>query len=1154
MSSKISNISPEKRNDVIKIKQYKDEIKKLEQQINMYRITNDANKILEARNKIDRYENELKTLIQKYGKKYETTSEKEEKMLAEIEKEAAQPKQSKVMQLFKEQAKRKQIEEEAEAERNRIADSEVVAKEQKSDLSEAQKKRIRQKKAKEAFYETEEGKQQLAAAQNIKEMKKSEANYEKQQKELEEQRTKEIAEKVKVLKEAIKPELEYCGPALVDPKDNFTLACNVLRIKDPNFIQRPDASIILKNAYDDITKVCDTGKSKYNKKDYKTNIDKAYAFLNSILERNKQEQDEAIREASNQQKIREEEEAQANANRIITEKKAAEKKRLDALNAEILRAEQNVEKLTKDAQDNATRMIIEKKAAEKKRLEELKAEILRAEQNVEKLRKEEERKTLESVRAAVKQQEIASKRQAEETKRKAEANKKQEGKITEDINRLNLSNSNTLQEKQKLLKALRALRGNQPLDYRFNSCKDEPSSLVGIDSPNYNNCYLNALFQMLFHMCYFRRAILDNIAFDFSPAINELADILYRYQQLYNQGRYELLFLTDIDYFSIKQGAGLDPLADEQQDPMEILSTNFFEGTGGIANNLIYNNPNNPNLSQYVYQLIDDDEQGTNLQELIIAQDPNFFNSIEPNTNKKYIILNYPRFKEDGTKKQNAVDANPTISINELVFILKGIIVHFGENTDSGHYVYVTFKNDGQEIDKIYNNLLVTDFVSKDSVEGQTNEDLEKVLEKIKNNFNGLITNFIKTFVNEPEKQDALRNIQSDVIQNKYLLGFTERTLNEEFETFKKLFNEGQNLDANFFKRDVNTIDFDNLKDTINRNGAIFLYENMASRLQPVIPIAAVPQSVTPTAAVTPQFSDKDKLELQNATKAAMSLFEIPFNKTFFQIITNKELTIKRDKLLQKIENNVTILPDELKQIVNNAYIYLSAILDKIGNKIIGRALNHLPLELLDNFYTTLKPGDKNLLLTLSRKFVGPYKGLNYNRSIIIQRPKINETRKISIQKAICKELGELNPLINSQRGIPTPFRKLTRKITREEIYKPIKARIAKKEAETKKVEEKKTNETKNKIETIEKEAKELQNQKILKRIEVLSQEIDELKRKNPDQVLESDLRFMDKKLREINNLKKRLQSGEDSLNKSKKGGTNKIKEQNKKGTRRTNR
>lgn len=324
-SSKISNISPEKRNDIIKIKQYKDEIKKLEQQINMYRITNDANKIQETKNKIDRYENELKTLIQKYGKKYETTTEKEEKMLAEIQKEAAQPKQSKVIQMFKEQeaAKRKkQIEEDAAKEQEQ-------EQKQKSNLSEAQKKRIRQKKATEAFYETEEGKQKLAAAQNIKDMKKSQAKYEKEQREKEEMREKEIAAKIKVLKEAIKPELEYCGPALVDPNDNYTLACNVLRIKDPNFIKKPDAAIILKNAYDDITKVCDTGKSKYNKKDYKTNIDKAYAFLNSILEKNKQEQekrDEEAREALNQQKIREEEEAQANANRIITEKNEAEKK------------------------------------------------------------------------------------------------------------------------------------------------------------------------------------------------------------------------------------------------------------------------------------------------------------------------------------------------------------------------------------------------------------------------------------------------------------------------------------------------------------------------------------------------------------------------------------------------------------------------------------------------------------------------------------------------------------------------------------------------------------------------------------------------------------------------------------------------------------
>ena len=50
-----------------------------------------------------------------------------------------------------------------------------------------------------------------------------------------------------------------------------------------------------------------------------------------------------------------------------------------------------------------------------------------------------------------------------------------------------------------------------------------------------------------------------------------------------------------------------------------------------------------------------------------------------------------------------------------------------------------------------------------------------------------------------------------------------------------------------------------------------------------------------------PSIIPAEKLQLQKATIAAMSLFKIPYNKTFFQIITAKELTNKKDNLLEEI-------------------------------------------------------------------------------------------------------------------------------------------------------------------------------------------------------------------------------------------------------------
>ena len=117
---------------------------------------------------------------------------------------------------------------------------------------------------------------------------------------------------------------------------------------------------------------------------------------------------------------------------------------------------------------------------------------------------------------------------------------------------------------------------------------------------------------------------------------------------------------------------------------------------------------------------------------------------------------------------------------------------------------------------------------------------------------------------------------------------------------------------------------------------------------------------------------------------------------------------------------------------------------------------------------------------------------------MIIQTPKLNETRKAT-QGTICNELGQLNPLFNSQKGIPSILRKLTRKITREEIYKPIKARIAIKEADTKKAAEKKSKQTIEQIDQIdaaEKKLKEIKTQKIVERIYATTTE-KRIKRRN---------------------------------------------------------
>ena len=934
----------------------------------------------------------------------------------------------------------------------------------------------------------------------------------------------ERARKKAFIEEAIKPELEYCAPALEDPRDNYTIACKVLGIQDQNFYLKPNASNILQNASADKIKKCVTDINTYDKNNYKTNIEKAYHFLDNM-----------IADVEIEQKMREEEEVIKNKKRVIDERKEAEIKRIAELNEVISRADQKVESIKKKELE-----VAEAKAeAEIKRIAELNEEISRADQNVKRIKKEEKKTTKKAAADAAIQkaaadaatQKAAADAATQKMAQKAAADAKEKN-IVDQINSLNLSEEAFSQQKQELLRSLRRslrqIRAQQPIQ-----CEDEPPSLVGIDSDNFNNCYLNALFQMLFHMCYFRKAIIDNRQPNFSPAIDELSNILYQYQKLYLQNQYEVLFLTDNDYFFIKQATLENPEADIQQDPKDILTygskgSQFFDGTNGIAKQFIYNNPNNSFALIYVYPLIDSETIKKNLQYLIFIQEPTFFNGVQPNTDQKYIILNYPRFNDDGSKKHNSVEANPIIFINEIKFVLKGIIVHLGPNSDSGHYIYVTFTNDGREIDKIYDNSNVRDFNNR-QIDTYTPNVKQKsqILQKRIEQFNKLMGDFI----NENEVyQGQLQEIQDDIIQKNYLLSFSENTLNEAFETFKKLFSE-KNAEANgVFKNetDKNTIDFDSIQDTINRNGTIFLYENISSREPPGGPGAQGP-SIIPA----------EKLQLQKATIAAMSLFKIPYNKTFFQIITAKELTNKKDNLLEEIENNVTDSPAELIEIVVFAYNYLIKILDKIGNKIIGRALNRLPLEKLNTFYESLKQDPKDYLLDISRKFLGLYKKLNYKKSMIIQTPKLNETRKAT-QGTICNELGQLNPLFNSQKGIPSILRKLTRKITREEIYKPIKARIAIKEADTKKAAEKKSKQTIEQIDQIdaaEKKLKEIKTQKIVERIYALSQEIDGL-RENP----RTTSKDINKKLGELRELKKLLESEEQQPpKKESRGGTNKI-------------
>ena len=263
-----------------------------------------------------------------------------------------------------------------------------------------------------------------------------------------------------------------------------------------------------------------------------------------------------------------------------------------------------------------------------------------------------------------------------------------------------------------------------------------------------------------------------------------------------------------------------------------------------------------------------------------------------------------------------------------------------------------------------------------------------------------------------------------------------------------------------------------------------------------------------------------------------MRLFKIPFNKTFFKIISPDELVKKKQTLLKELENNTLDqnLPNntltKLKAITKLAYDYLAIILENLNKIVIGNAVNHLPLEKLNSFYTKLDPVIFNQLINLSNQFVPQYKQLTFNESTIILRPRItNQTRK-NISGRICNELGQLNPLINSLRGIPSQMRKLTRKVNLEAIQKNIKIRKEAISKQKKQAEEEEVRQRKEQIEAAEKNIEDKKTKAILDRINQLTDEIAALVEPGPAAaaaVKQQFLRELKTKQGELANLKKEL-------------------------------
>ena len=146
------------------------------------------------------------------------------------------------------------------------------------------------------------------------------------------------------------------------------------------------------------------------------------------------------------------------------------------------------------------------------------------------------------------------------------------------------------------------------------------------------------------------------------------------------------------------------------------------------------------------------------------------------------------------------------------------------------------------------------------------------------------------------------------------------------------------------------------------------------------------------------------------------------------------------------------------------------------------------------------------------------YKELNLKDTTIVLRSRIhNKTMKHKNNNSICmkyksgnicKEIGELTPLIITQSGYPSQIRKLTRKARLEIVDKNVKERKEKEKTERENVEKKKiTTQLQDQIKSLEnlkEKVNIINNEDIKKQIEFYTRRLNDLNETllDPDEVL----------------------------------------------------
>lgn len=610
---------------------------------------------------------------------------------------------------------------------------------------------------------------------------------------------------------------------------------------------------------------------------------------------------------------------------------------------------------------------------------------------------------------------------------------------------------------------------------------------VGINTQLYNNCYLNAVLQMLYHMCYFREGLLseevrlpsdrNDQAEAQQNAVEDLKTIFGDYAYALQNNQSVIKLQSDI-LNDIKLVSKIDPNQDGQEDPSQViynLLPIINETTNNLSDNTIFG-ANNAQIFErtapfsYIYSLSLASASATSLQALITAN-PNTLQHINQSLStrrdtdmQRYMIFQIARYdiiNRATPKKINIINPNPFLQFTyqkdqtdiTAQFRLKGIIVHIGSTINNGHYIYITYAKNGN-ISGIYNNGEVTTI--------------------------------------------------------------NDRNINRTGSSGGPL--------------DITTI----LKDTrplVNQNGYLFLYEIMNDLpdepLHPVLPntpssppsnqsqspvlpdvptdqvtqplpanqnpIAAAVTAITPVIALQHVKSDEEKIT--EATRIAKKLFGIPDNKTVDKVdLHNRQLQLE-----YKIKK-YCINPDKdlFLKIIINAKLFLYEIPQSLTR------FDPTYKDKLKSFFNRMSTSDKVALVKFSENFVPQYKELTFNQSTIVLKPKILDNTKTKKIGEICGSVSKLSRQIYTRKIIPSQLPNLlekkdipeTKKIfinERKKREQRVNEETEKKKIEVNKEKEKEIQDQMNKLRELYKNADKLKEGTIKQQIQVLTKRLNHI-------------------------------------------------------------